>query len=446
MVALEEFLQSVRARDPEQHVFHQAVQEVLTSLWPFIEANPRYREQALLERLVEPERIIQFRVPWVDDAGVVHVNRGYRVQMNSAIGPYKGGLRFHPSVNQDVLKFMAFEQTLKNSLTSLPLGGGKGGADFDPHGKSDGEVMRFCQAFMQELYKYIGSQWDIPAGDIGVGEREIGYLFGAYKKLKNDFSPVLTGKGSSYGGSLIRPQSTGFGLIYFVQEMLELIGRPLQGQRVLISGSGSVALYAAQKALYQGARVLTLSDSDGVLVFRDGLLQDQWQEVFDLKMKRRGRLAECADMPGAKYHAGKTPWYLHADIALPCAIQNELDGKAAKTLIENECRMVVEGANMPCTLEAVQQFRAAGVAFAPGKAANAGGVSVSGLEITQNTIRTGWSEQEVETRLRDIMHRIHGACVHYGAGDTPGTIDYLNGANIAAFVKVADAMLAQGVV
>ena len=446
MVALEEFLQSVRARDPEQKVFHQAVQEVLTSLWPFIEANPRYREQALLERLVEPERIIQFRVPWVDDKGVVQVNRGYRVQMNSAVGPYKGGLRFHPTVNQGVLKFMAFEQTLKNSLTSLPMGGGKGGSDFDPHGKSDGEVMRFCQSFMQELHKYIGSQWDIPAGDIGVGEREIGFLFGAYKKLANDFSPVLTGKGASYGGSLIRPQATGYGLLYFVQEMLELLGRPLEGQRVLISGSGNVAMYAAEKALQKGARVLSMSDSEGVLVFRDGMTMAQWQEIHDLKLKRRGRLSECDDMPGAKYHVGKTPWYLHTDIALPCAIQNELNEKDAKTLVENDCKLVAEGANMPCTLEAVEVFRAAGVAFAPGKAANAGGVSVSGLEITQNAIRTGWTEQEVDTRLRDIMHRIHGACVHYGVGDKPGVIDYVNGANIAGFVKVADAMLAQGVV
>ena len=446
MVALEEFLQSVRARDPEQQVFHQAVQEVLTSLWPFIEANPRYREQALLERLVEPERIIQFRVPWVDDKGVVRVNRGYRVQMNSAIGPYKGGLRFHPTVNQGVLKFMAFEQTLKNSLTSLPMGGGKGGSDFDPHGKSDGEVMRFCQSFMQELYKYIGSQWDIPAGDIGVGEREIGFMFGAYKKLTNDFSPVLTGKGSSYGGSLVRPQATGYGLVYFVLEMLELLGRPLEGQRVLVSGSGNVSLYAAEKALQRGARVLTVSDSEGVLVFRDGMTLLQWQELFDLKMKRRGRLSECADMTGAKYHVGKTPWYLHADIALPCAIQNELTERDARMLVENGCKLVAEGANMPCTLEAVEVFRAAGVSFAPGKAANAGGVSVSGLEITQNAIRTGWSEQEVDTRLRDIMHRIHGACVHYGVGEKPGVIDYVDGANIAGFVKVAEAMLAQGVV
>lgn len=446
MVTLGEFLQQVRARDPEQHVFHQAVEEVLASLWPFIEANPRYAEQALLERLVEPERIIQFRVPWVDDSGAVRVNRGYRVQMNSAIGPYKGGLRFHPTVNQDVLKFMAFEQTLKNSLTSLPMGGGKGGSDFDPHGKSDGEVMRFCQSFMQELHKYIGSQWDIPAGDIGVGEREIGFLFGAYKKLANDFSPVLTGKGHSYGGSLIRPQATGYGLVYFVLEMLELLGRPLEGQRVLISGSGNVSLYAAEKALQRGARVLTVSDSEGVLVFRDGMTLTQWQEIFDLKMKRRGRLSECTDMPGVKYHVGKTPWYLHADIALPCAIQNELDEKAAHALVENGCRLVAEGANMPCTLEAVEVFRAAGVAFAPGKAANAGGVSVSGLEITQNAIRTGWTEQEVDTRLRDIMHRIHGACVHYGVGDKPGVVDYVNGANIAGFVKVADAILAQGVV
>ncbi len=447
MQTLEEFLAQVEQRDPYQPFFHQAVAEVAHSIWPFVMANSRYQEQGLLQRLIEPERIIQFRVPWVDDRNQVQVNRGMRVQMNSAIGPYKGGLRFHPGVNQDVLKFMAFEQTLKNSLTTLPMGGAKGGADFDPRGRSDGEVMRFCQAFMMELRKYIRANWDIPAGDIGVGEREIGYLFGAYKKLAGEFAPVLTGKAASYGGSLIRPQATGYGLIYFVLEMLELYGRPLADQKVLVSGSGTVALYAAYKAIAEGAKVITLSDSDGVLVFRDGMKIEHWQTIADLKQERRGRLAELESRwPEANYHAGKTPWYLHGDIALPCAIQNELDGKAAKMLIDNGCKLVAEGANMPCTFEAIKLFSAAGVAFAPGKAGNAGGVAVSGMEITQNTLRTSWSSQEVDAQLRVIMHKIHAACVHHGAQDGKTAIDYVVGANVAGFVKVADAMLAQGVV
>lgn len=447
MQTMEEFLQHLQRRDPDQLIFHQAVREVVQSIWPFISANSMYQQAGLLERMIEPERIIQFRVPWVDDNNQVQVNRGLRVQMNSAIGPYKGGLRFNPGVNQDVLKFMAFEQTLKNSLTTLPMGGAKGGADFDPHGKSDGEVMRFCQAFMMELHKYIRANWDIPAGDIGVGEREIGFLFGAYKKMVGEFSPVLTGKAASYGGSLIRPQATGFGLIYFLQEMLELVGRPLDGQRVLVSGSGTVALYAACKAIEEGAKVLTLSDSDGVLVFRDGMRAEHWRAIAALKQDKRGRLSELADVwPEANYHAGKTPWYLHADIALPCAIQNELDDKAAKVLIDNGCKLVAEGANMPCTLEAIAMFKKAGVVFAPGKAGNAGGVAVSGLEITQNTLRTSWTSQEVNAQLRTIMHKIHAACVHHGAQEGQAAIDYVAGANIAGFVKVADAMLAQGVV
>lgn len=446
MIKLEDFLEHVRQRDPDQPNFLQAVAEVMHSLWPWLEQNPQYMEQGLLERLVEPERVITFRVPWVDDSNQVQVNRGIRVQMNSAIGPYKGGLRFHPGVCLDVLKFMAFEQTIKNSLTSLPMGGGKGGADFDPHGRSDGEVMRFCQAFMMELQKYIRSSWDIPAGDIGVNDREIGYMFGTYKKLAGDFSAALTGKAASYGGSLIRPQATGYGLIYFVEEILNAAGKDLEGQKVLVSGSGTVALYAAHKALKKGARVLSVSDSQGVLVFRDGMSSDQWKEIYSLKMEQRGRLADAAEMKGAAYHQGKQPWYLHADIALPCAIQNELDGKAAKKLVDNGCRLVAEGANMPCSAEAVALFRDAGVTFAPGKAANAGGVAVSGLEITQNALRTSWSEQEVDGRLREIMQNIHHACVRYGAREDDGAVDYVNGANIAGFVKVADAMLAQGLV
>lgn len=446
MIKLEDFLEHVRQRDPDQPNFLQAVAEVMHSLWPWLERNPQYMEQGLLERLVEPERVITFRVPWLDDSNQVQVNRGIRVQMNSAIGPYKGGLRFHPGVCLDVLKFMAFEQTIKNSLTSLPMGGGKGGADFDPHGRSDGEVMRFCQAFMMELQKYIRSSWDIPAGDIGVNDREIGYMFGTYKKLAGDFSAALTGKAASYGGSLIRPQATGYGLIYFVEDILNAAGRDLDGQRVLVSGSGTVALYAAHKALEKGAKVLSVSDSHGVLVFRDGMTQDQWREIFTLKMERRARLSEASDLKGAAYHEGKQPWYLHADIALPCAIQNELDEKAASKLIDNGCRLVAEGANMPSTPGAVGLFRQSGVTFAPGKAANAGGVAVSSLEITQNALRTSWSEQEVDDRLRQIMQNIHHACVRYGARDDDGAVDYINGANIAGFVKVADAMLAQGLV
>ena len=446
MLSQDEFLEKVKQRDPDQPTFLQAVSEVTSSLWPFLEKHPEYAEQSLLERLVEPERVITFRVPWIDDKNRVQVNRGIRVQMNSAIGPYKGGLRFHPGVSLDVLKFMAFEQTIKNSLTSLPMGGGKGGADFDPHGKSDGEVMRFCQALMSELQKYIRSSWDIPAGDIGVNDREIGYLFGTYKKLAGEFSAALTGKAASYGGSLIRPQATGYGLIYFVEEILSKHGRDLDGQRVAISGAGTVALYAAYKALHSGAKVLSVSDSHGVLVFREGMTEEHWQAVYDEKQIRRGRLANLSDLSGGAYHEGKQPWYLHADVALPCAIQNELDEKAAKKLVENGCHLVAEGANMPCTSEAIRVFRESDIIFAPGKAANAGGVAVSGLEITQNALRTSWTEQEVDARLHDIMQKIHQACVRYGCIEGGDTVDYVNGANIAGFVKVADAMLAQGVV
>ena len=438
------FLSRLKRQDPDQPEFHQAVEEVLRTLWPFLEANPRYLQAGIIERMVEPERAILFRVSWVDDAGRVQVNRGYRVQMSSAIGPYKGGLRFHPSVNLGVLKFLAFEQVFKNSLTSLPMGGGKGGSDFDPKGKSDNEVMRFCQAFMSELYRHIGADLDVPAGDIGVGGREIGYLFGQYKRLSNEFTSVLTGKGISYGGSLIRPEATGYGCVYFAQEMLKRIGRGIEGQRVTISGSGNVAQYAAQKVMELGGLVVSLSDSEGTLHLPDGLSDEQWQYLMDLKNVRRGRLSEMATQFKLNFLAGQRPWDLPCDIALPCATQNELDADDARTLLANGCFCVAEGANMPSTLEAVDLFIDAGICFAPGKASNAGGVATSGLEMSQNAMRLSWSAGEVDQRLHSIMQSIHSACVHYG--EENGRINYVKGANIAGFVKVADAMLAQGVV
>ncbi|WP_374287045.1 NADP-specific glutamate dehydrogenase [Pseudomonas fluvialis] len=438
------FLARLKRRDPEQPEFHQAVEEVLRSLWPFLEANPHYRDAGILERMVEPERVILFRVPWVNDAGQVQVNRGYRVQMSSAIGPYKGGLRFHPSVNLGVLKFLAFEQVFKNSLTSLPMGGGKGGSDFDPKGKSEGEVMRFCQSFMSELYRHIGADLDVPAGDIGVGGREIGYLFGQYKRLSNQFTSVLTGKGLTYGGSLIRPEATGYGCVYFTQEMLKRDGQDFDGKRVTISGSGNVAQYAAQKVMELGGSVISLSDSEGTLFIEAGLSEEQWQYLMDLKNVRRGRLSEMAAHYGLQFLAGQRPWQLPCDIALPCATQNELDGNDARTLLKNGCFCVAEGANMPSTLEAVDLFVEAGIFYAPGKASNAGGVATSGLEMSQNAMRLHWTAGEVDERLHGIMQNIHHACVHYG--EENGRINYVKGANIAGFVKVADAMLAQGVV
>lgn len=443
-LSVDSFLARLKQRDPDQPEFHQAVEEVVRSLWPFLEANPRYREAGILERMVEPERAILFRVPWVDDRGQVQVNRGYRIQMNSAIGPYKGGLRFHPSVNLGVLKFLAFEQVFKNSLTSLPMGGGKGGADFDPKGKSEGEVMRFCQSFMTELYRHIGADLDVPAGDIGVGGREIGYLFGQYKRLSNQFTSVLTGKGLSYGGSLIRPEATGYGCVYFAQEMLKRIGRGFEGQRVAVSGSGNVAQYAAQKVMELGGRVISLSDSEGTLYAESGLSDEQWQYLMELKNVRRGRLREMAEHYGLQFLAGQRPWGLACDIALPCATQNELDGENARALLKNGCICVAEGANMPSTLEAVDLFVEAGICYAPGKASNAGGVATSGLEMSQNAMRLHWSAGEVDERLHGIMQNIHHACVHHG--EENGRINYVKGANIAGFVKVADAMLAQGVV
>ncbi|MGF6287142.1 NADP-specific glutamate dehydrogenase [Pseudomonas silensiensis] len=442
--SVESFLARLKKRDPDQPEFHQAVEEVLRSLWPFLEANPRYLTSGILERICEPERAIVFRVSWVDDQGKVQVNRGFRIQMNSAIGPYKGGLRFHPSVNLGVLKFLAFEQTFKNSLTSLPMGGGKGGSDFDPKGKSDAEVMRFCQAFMSELYRHIGADVDVPAGDIGVGAREIGFLFGQYKRLSNQFTSVLTGKGPSYGGSLIRPEATGFGCVYFAEEMLKRSGKTVDGKRVAISGSGNVAQYAARKVMDLGGKVISLSDSEGTLYCESGLTEEQWLAVLELKNVQRGRISELAGRFGLEFKAGQHPWALSCDIALPCATQNELDAEAARTLLRNGCICVAEGANMPTTLEAVDLFIEAGILFAPGKASNAGGVAVSGLEMSQNAMRLLWTGGEVDSKLHAIMQSIHHACVHYG--EENGRINYVKGANIAGFVKVADAMLAQGVV
>ncbi|WP_440973388.1 NADP-specific glutamate dehydrogenase [Pseudomonas koreensis] len=442
--SVESFLARLKKRDPDQPEFHQAVEEVLRSLWPFLQANPHYLSSGILERICEPERAVVFRVSWVDDQGKVLVNRGFRIQMNSAIGPYKGGLRFHPSVNLGVLKFLAFEQTFKNSLTSLPMGGGKGGSDFDPKGKSDAEVMRFCQAFMSELYRHIGSDVDVPAGDIGVGAREIGFLFGQYKRLSNQFTSVLTGKGMTYGGSLIRPEATGFGCVYFAEEMLKRRGKTVEGKRVAISGSGNVAQYAARKVMDLGGKVISLSDSEGTLYCESGLSEAQWLALLELKNVKRGRISELAAAFDLEFRAGQLPWSLPCDIALPCATQNELDAEAARTLLRNGCVCVAEGANMPTTLAAVDIFIEAGILFAPGKASNAGGVAVSGLEMSQNAMRLLWTAGEVDSKLHAIMQSIHHACVHYG--EENGQVNYVKGANIAGFVKVADAMLAQGVV
>jgi glutamate dehydrogenase (NADP+) len=444
-VSLELLLQRIKAKDPHHHEFHQAVEEVLFSLAPFLKENPHYAEQGLLERLVEPERIIIFRVPWVDDHGQVHVNRGYRVQMNSAIGPYKGGLRFHPSVNLSILKFLAFEQVFKNSLTTLPMGGGKGGADFDPKGKSDGEIMRFCQSFISELFRHIGPDTDIPAGDIGVGAREIGFLFGQYRKLANQFTSTFTGKGLSYGGSLIRPEATGYGCVYFAQEMLHTRSRVIDGLRVAISGSGNVSLYAAKKCLELGAKVISLSDSNGTVHIPGGLDEEKLAWVMELKMVHRGRIRDFAEEFHLPYFENGTPWHLECDIALPCATQNELHAEDAKTLLKNGCFCVAEGANMPSTLEATNLFLEARILYAPGKASNAGGVATSGLEMTQNAVRMSWTEGEVDTKLHAIMQAIHHSCVSHGrVGDN--YTNYVQGANVAGFVKVANAMLAQGIV
>ena len=442
---LNTLLASVKQRDPQQTVFHQAVEEVFTSLDPFLKKNPRYTSQGLLERIVEPERVIMFRVPWVNDQGEVKVNRGYRIQMSSAIGPYKGGLRFHPTVDLGVLKFLAFEQVFKNALTTLPMGGGKGGSDFDPKGKSDGEVMRFCQSFMTELFRHIGADTDVPAGDIGVGGREVGYLYGQYKRLRNEFASVLTGKNLEFGGSLIRPEATGYGTVYLAQNMLATKGDSFAGKRVVVSGSGNVAQYACEKAIELGAKVLTVSDSNGFVLFGDnGMTSAQLQALFDLKNVRRERLSVYAKEQGVQYFDGQKPWGVVCDIALPCATQNEINEEDAKTLLSNGVKCIAEGANMPSSNEAIAQYLKAKILYAPGKASNAGGVATSGLEMSQNAIRLSWTREEVDQRLHGIMNSIHQACVENGKdGDY---INYVNGANIAGFKKVAEAMLAQGVV
>ena len=445
MSDLNNLFQQIKKRDPIQAVFHQAVEEVFGSLAPFLAKNPKYTQHGLLERIVEPERVIMFRISWVDDKGQVQVNRGFRVQMNSAIGPYKGGLRFHPTVDLGVLKFLAFEQVFKNALTTLPMGGGKGGSDFDPKGKSDGEVMRFCQAFMTELYRHIGADTDVPAGDIGVGGREIGFLYGQYKRIRNEFTSVLTGKGLVYGGSLIRPEATGYGTVYFADSMLKTRNDTFSGKKVVISGSGNVAQYAAEKAIHLGAKVLTVSDSNGFVLFDDnGMSEAQLAALIELKETRRLRLSVYAQEQGLQYFEGQKPWGVVCDVALPCATQNELDEADAKTLLANGCFCVAEGANMPSTLGSVEAFVAAKILYAPGKASNAGGVATSGLEMSQNHIHLSWDREEVDHRLFGIMESIHENCV--ANGSEAGYINYVNGANIAGFKKVADAMLAQGVV
>ena len=443
---VDEFMAKIIAKNPGEVEFHQAVREVAETLLPFIEENPKYKQAKILERIAEPERVVMFRVTWVDDNGNIQINKGYRIEMNSAIGPYKGGLRFHPTVNLSILKFLAFEQVFKNSLTGLPMGGGKGGSDFDPKGKSDDEVMRFCQAFMSELFRHIGPNTDVPAGDIGVGGREIGYLFGMYKKLKNEFTGVLTGKGLEYGGSLIRPEATGYGATYFLQEMLADRGEGIKGKTVLISGSGNVAQFAAEKVTELGGKVVTLSDSNGFIYDPAGLDQEKIEFVKWLKNEKRGRIREYAEkFPGVEYYEGKRPWGVPADIAMPCATQNEISGEEAETMIKNGVIAVVEGANMPSTPEAIEVYKKHKILFGPGKAANAGGVAVSGLEMSQNSMRLQWPREEVDKKLQEIMTNIHNTCVKYGR-EEDGYVDYMKGANIGGFVKVANAMLAQGIV
>lgn len=441
--AIEKFMQIVERHNPAQPEFHQAVYEVALAVIPYIEEHPEYKKANILERMIEPERILIFRVPWMDDAGNYRVNRGYRVQMNNAIGPYKGGLRFHPDVTLSVLKFLAFEQVFKNSLTTLPLGGGKGGADFDPKGKSDNEVMRFCQSFMTELFRHIGKDTDIPAGDMGVGSREIGYLFGQFKRLKNEFNGVLTGKGYAYGGSLIRPEATGYGLLFFVDEMLKEKGEVIKGKKVVISGSGNVAQYAIEKTLAFGGIPITASDSNGFIYDPKGIDADKLAYLMELKNVKRGRISEYAEKFGCPYYENEKPWKIPCDVALPCAIQNELDKEDALQLVANGCKLVAEGANMPTTPEAILVLQKNNMLYAPGKATNAGGVATSGLEMSQNSIRMYWTREEVESRLRVIMQKIHEQCTAYGK-NADGSIDYVKGANIAGFVRVADAMLAEG--
>ncbi|MFQ5453717.1 MAG: NADP-specific glutamate dehydrogenase [Candidatus Zixiibacteriota bacterium] len=443
---VEIIMADVRSKNPAQPEFHQAVQEVVETLEPVINKHPEYKEAKIIERIIEPERVIMFRVPWVNDKGEIQVNRGFRVEFNSAIGPYKGGLRFHPSVNLGILKFLGFEQVFKNSLTTLPMGGGKGGADFDPKGKSDNEVMSFCQSFMSELFRHIGPNTDVPAGDIGVGGREIGFLFGQYKKLRNAFEGVFTGKGLNWGGSLIRPEATGYGAVYFAEEMLKTQKKSFSGLRVAVSGSGNVAQYATEKVNEFGGKVVTLSDSSGFIVDEDGISGEKWDFVMDLKNVRRGRIKEYAEKyPSAKYHDGTGVWNVKVDVALPCATQNELNETDARTLVKNGCICVSEGANMPTTPEGVRVFSENKILYGPGKAANAGGVAVSGLEMSQNSMRLSWTRKEVDDRLHSIMKNIHTACLD--AAETYGTSgNYVSGANIAGFIKIANSMLDQGVV
>ncbi len=442
----EKFIQRIKSKNPNEKEFLQAVEEVSETILPFVEENPKYKKFKILERIAEPERIIQFRVTWVDDKGEIQINKGYRVQMNSAIGPYKGGLRFHPSVNLSILKFLAFEQVFKNSLTTLPMGGGKGGSDFDPKGKSDMEIMRFCQSFMSELSRHIGADVDVPAGDIGVGGREIGYLFGQYKRMRNEFTGVLTGKGLEYGGSLIRPEATGYGLLYFVECMLAEKKETLKGKTVSISGSGNVAQYAAEKSLELGAKVVTLSDSSGYIYDEDGFDAEKLKVIFKIKNDNYDRISKYVDYyPNAKFFSDQNPWKVPCDIALPCATQNELDLQDAQTLHLNGCKLVAEGANMPTTPEAVHYFLDHQILYGPGKAANAGGVATSGLEMSQNSIRQNWNREKVDYRLKEIMIKIHHQCKKYGKGEFQENINYYKGANIAGFVKVADAMIAQGI-
>ncbi len=441
---IKSFMAKVTEKNSGEKEFYQAVEEVVTSLMPYIEKNPKYQKAKILERIVEPERVLMFRVPWLDDKGEIQINRGFRIEMNSALGPYKGGLRFHPSVNLGILKFLAFEQVFKNSLTTLPMGGGKGGSDFDPKGKSDNEVMRFCQSFMTELARHIGPDTDVPAGDIGVGGREIGFLFGQYKRLRNEFTGVLTGKGLNWGGSLIRPEATGYGCVYFVEEMLKTRGESLKGKVCAVSGSGNVAQYTVEKLIQLGAKVVTLSDSDGFIYDEGGIDSKELKCVLELKNVKRGRIKECAEQFKCKYHDSKKPWGVKCDIAFPSATQNEISEEDAKTLVRNGCIAIGEGANMPTTPEGVEVFHEAKILYAPGKASNAGGVATSGLEMSQNSMRLSWTREEVDRRLHDIMIAIHEQCVKYGKEGK--YINYVNGANIAGFVKIADAMIDQGLV
>ncbi len=443
---IDAFMKVVKLKNSHEPEFIQAVLEVAETVIPYIEANPKYKSTKILERITEPERVVQFRVPWLDDSGEVQVNRGFRVEFNSAIGPYKGGLRFHPSVNLSILKFLGFEQIFKNSLTTLPMGGGKGGSDFDPKGKSDNEVMKFCQSFITELSRHIGPNTDVPAGDIGVGGREIGYMFGQYKRIRNEFTGVLTGKGINWGGSLIRPEATGYGTVYFAAEMLKTKGDNFTGKVVSISGSGNVAQFACEKATQLGAKVVTMSDSKGFIHDPNGIDAKKLSWIMDLKNNRRGRIIEYAsEFDGVSFHENEKPWSIKVDVALPCATQNELNEEQAKQLVENGCMAVAEGANMPCTPEAIALFQSRRVLFSPGKASNAGGVSTSGLEMSQNSLRFNWTSEEVDQKLHNIMLDIHKQCVNFGTQED-GYIDYVKGANIAGFVKVADAMIDQGIV